>query len=178
MRGPLLSGAVGSAVTLQRLYEILEPRQPAVVLSALWLAEALARKLPLIVVIEPDKVRAARRLLKRQTGAGRPLLMMAAEHLPLTPQSIGAIVVEGLIDIEDDGDGAIFLAGLLPALRTDGVVVSLDATKQPAVEGRLGNLFLAAALTGIVQERPREGALLTIGRAPPPLVVAARVQAP
>ncbi len=35
-------------------------------------------------------------------------------------------------------------------------------------------MFLAAALTEIVQERPRDGVVLTVGAAPPTEVVAAR----
>jgi len=54
------------------------------------------------------------------------------------------------------------------------VLLALDATKSAAVEARLAGLFLAAALTGIAQERPREGALLTIGGPGPPGVLESR----
>jgi hypothetical protein len=56
-------------------------------------------------------------------------------------------------------------------------VVSLDATKSPALEARVSEIFLAASLAHITQIRPREGALLTTGTAPHAAVAAARVRA-
>ncbi|HEX7596814.1 MAG TPA: hypothetical protein VF518_01295, partial [Polyangia bacterium] len=52
------------------------------------------------------------------------------------------------------------------------------ATKHQETEARLAGLFLAAALTGITQVRPREGALLTMGSAPSATVVAVRTAWP
>jgi hypothetical protein len=74
----------------------------------------------------------------------------------------------------EDADARAFLAALVPVLRPAGLVVSLDATKDPSMEARLAGTFLAAALTEISQERPREGALLTIGRGWAPAAAAAR----
>jgi hypothetical protein len=50
----------------------------------------------------------------------------------------------------------------------------VDATSSPAAAARVSNAFLSVALTEIVQEWPREGALLTIGAAPPAAVIEAR----
>jgi hypothetical protein len=90
--------------------------------------------------------------------------------------TVGAILVENLMDVEDQTAAEDLLIGLLPALRPDGVVASLDATKHQETEARLAALFLAAALTGIAQVRPREGALLTIGSAPAQEVTAVRAE--
>jgi hypothetical protein len=104
-----------------------------------------------------------------------PLLVVSAgEDVPLRRGAVGAILIENLMDVEDQAAAEDLLVGLLPALRPNGVVISLDATKHQETEARLAALFLAAALTGITQVRPREGALLTIGSAPPPAVIAVR----
>ena len=175
MRGPLFSGALGSAATLARVCALLHGRQPMVVLSALWLAEALAANLPVLALVEEDKRPAALRAVKRASRSASSLLVVSAgEDVPLRPGVVGAILIENLMDIEDRAAAEDLLVGLLPALRPDGVVVSLDATKHQKTEARLAALFLAAALTNITQARPREGALLTIGSAPPEMVTTLR----
>jgi hypothetical protein len=177
MRGPLLSGPLGSSVTLERVWQLVKPRPPAVVLSALWLARALSSRGPVTALVEGEKRRAARRDVRRAVKAGQPLLVATAgEALPMGPGQAGCILLENLSAIEDDGQAADFLASLAPALREGGMVVALDATKSPAVEARLAGLFLGAALGTVSQERPREGALLTVGRPGPAPVVAARAQ--
>ena len=143
MRGPLLSGPLGSAATLDRVCRLLQEHQPVVVLSALWLAETLAGSFPVLALVEEDKRSAALRAVRRASRSANRLLVVSAG--------------------ED-----------VPALRPDGVVASLDATKHQETEARLAALFLAAALTGISQVRPREGALLTIGSAPAQAVTAVR----
>jgi len=160
---------------LERVCGIARERTPAVVLSALWLAERLATQLPVTALIEGDKRRGARRAVRRASRDGQRLMVVAAgEQLPVAGQGAGCIVIENLSEIEDDAEAAGFLVRLAPALRPDGVLLALDATKSPAVEARLAGLFLAAALTGIAQERPREGALLTIGGPGPPGVLESR----
>jgi predicted O-methyltransferase YrrM len=161
---------------LERVCAIARDRKPALVLSALWLAERLATQLPVTVLIEPDKRRGARRAVKRALRARQPLMVVSAgEELPLVGQAAGCILVENLAEIEDDAEAGLFLARLAPALRPDGVLLALDAIKTPALEARVASLFLAAALTGIAQERPREGAVLTIGGAAAAPVLAARL---
>ncbi len=179
MRSPLLSGAVGSAATLTRLCEVVRPRGPVVVLSALWLAEALSSELPVTAVVESDQRRAAKRAAKRAAAEKRRLAIVAAgESLPLGAGAAGAVVIENLAEIEDDAEAAQFLAGLTLGLRPGGLLIALEATRSSEVEARLAGLFLASALVDLVQERPREGAVLTIGAAPAPVVVAARLGTP
>jgi hypothetical protein len=95
--------------------------------------------------------------------------------VPLGKGTVGAVLVDSLVDIEEESAAADLLLGLLPALKPDGIVISLDATKSPALEARVAEIFLAASLTRITQIRPRDGALLTTGHAPHPAVVAARM---
>ncbi len=141
-------------------------------LSSLWLAAALAEEIPVIALVERDRAVAAARARGKARKAGQQLWpLVAAEDLCLRPGSAGALVIEALTDIEDAA--ADYLIGLMPALRADGSVVSLDATKDPATEARIAGIFLAAALTGITQERPKEGALITVGQLPPAVVLAA-----
>jgi hypothetical protein len=173
MRGPWLSGAVGSAATLERLAQIVKARPPAVVLSALWLAEALASQAPVLALVEPERAKTARRAAKKAIQDGRPLLtVLAGEQVPMRPGVVGTLVVEGLLDV-DEAEAPGFVAGLAGALRPDGVLVALDGTKDPRLEARLAGTFLATGLQGLAQERPREGAVLTVGRAPPEGVLAA-----
>jgi hypothetical protein len=173
MRGPLLAGPIGSSAMLERVCLIARERAPAVVLSALWLAERLATQLPVAVLIEPDKRRGARRAVKRAVKEGHRLMVVAAgEQLPVGAERAGCILIENLSEITDDREAAVFLARLAPALRPDGLVLALDATKNPIIEARLAGLFLAAALNNIAQQHPREGALLTIGARPDPAVLA------
>ena len=160
---------------LERVCGIARERAPALVLSALWLAERLATQLPVTVLIEPDKRRGARRAVRRASRDGQRLMVVAAtEELPVVGQGAGCVVIENMSEIESDAEAAAFLVRLAPVLRPGGVLLALDATKNPAVEARLAGLFLAAALTGIAQEHPREGALLTIGSPAPAAVLAAR----
>lgn len=167
MRGPLLSGPLGSTATLERIFHLVRERAPTLVLSALWLAEALTVAIPVVALVEPDKHRSARRLVKRLAqGPISSLVVVAGEDLPVRPGTVGAIVVERIDDIENDEDAVDFLAGLLRMLRPQGLVIALDATKSPIVEARIAGLFLAAPLVGITQERPREGAVLTVGKLP------------
>jgi hypothetical protein len=176
MRGSLLAGPLGHRTTLERVAELARERPPVVVLSALWLAEALASSMPVAALIESDVVRGARRALRRARDGGQHLLVAAAgEELPVRAGAAGTLLLEGLGDIEQPGEAAEFLARLARHLRPDGQVVALEATKSPAVEARLAALFLSAALTGIVQERPREGAVLTIAAVPSAAVLAARL---
>jgi hypothetical protein len=179
MRGPLLSGALGSTVTLDRVCGLVHGRQPIVVLSALWLAETLATRFPVLALVEEDKRSAALRAAKRANKSANPLLFVSAgEELPLGRGTVGAVLIENLMDVEDQGAAEELLVGLLPALRSDGVVISLDATKHQETEARLAALFLAAALTNIMQIRPREGAVLTVASAPPLTVTAVRTTWP
>jgi hypothetical protein len=178
MRGPLLSGALGSPATLARVCGLVREHSPVVVLSTLWLAETLAPEMPILALVEEDKRGAALRAHKRARKLGLPLgIVMAASDLPLLSGSVGAVLVDSLVDIEDPTAAADLLLAVLPTLRQDGIVVSLDATKNPELESRVSAMFLAASLTQISQIRPRDGALVTVARAPHAAVAAARSRA-
>jgi hypothetical protein len=173
MRGPLLSGAIGSPAALTRLAQILRARPPTVVLSSLWLASALAAELPVLVLVEGELRKAARRAGRKAAEAGRRFgAVLAGEALPVGEGQVGSLVVEDLLEV-DEGDAAPYLMSLTASLRPDGVLLALDRTKDPAAEARVAGAFLAAGLVRIAQERPREGALLTVGQAPHPVVRAA-----
>ena len=94
MRGPLLSGLLGSAATLERVCRLLQGHQPTVVLSALWLAEALASSFPVLALVEEEKRSAALRAVRRARKSAYPLLVVsAAEDVPLGRGAVGAILV-------------------------------------------------------------------------------------
>jgi len=178
MRGPLLQGALGSPATLDRVCRLVRGHEPVVVLSALWLAEALASEMAVLALVEEEKRRAAARALRRARKHGLPLaIVVAASEVPLGRASVGAILVDNLVDIEEEAAAHELLVGLLPVLRPGGLVLSLDATKNPALEARASKSFLAASLVCITQIRPREGALLTLANTPHPAVSAARALA-
>jgi hypothetical protein len=187
MRGPLLSpllspltsGAIGSAASLRRLVDRLRPFTPVVVVRSLWLAAALARELPVLGLLPPaDRAAAVRSLRRsrRKPRAGAPAggalaLGLASAPLPLAPGAAGALVLEDLAATSEQA--AAEIARLLPLLRPGGLLVSADRTRDPALEADLAGAFLALGLTHITQDRPRDGALLTSGRAPHPAVAAA-----
>jgi len=178
MRGPLLSGTLGSQATLARVCGLVREHSPVVVLSTLWLAETLATEMPILALVEEDKRASALRTQKRARKSGVPLsIVMAASDLPLRPGSVGAVLVDSLVDIEEPAAATDLLLGVLPTLKSDGIVVSLDATKNPDLEARVSGIFLAASLSQITQMRPRDGALLTVARAPHAAVTAARLRA-
>jgi hypothetical protein len=177
MRGPLLSGALGSPATLGRALQLVREHPPVVVLSALWLAETLSSEIPVLALIEEDKRGAAGRALRRAHKQGLPLsVVVAAADVPLAKTAVGAVLVDSLVDIEEHSAAIELLAGLCPLLKADGLVLSLDATKSPTLEARVAEIFLAASLTQVKQMRPRDGALLTTGVVPDPAVVAARLR--
>jgi hypothetical protein len=177
MRGPLLSGALGSPATLGRVCNLVRPHSPVVVLSALWLAETLASEFEVLAMVEAEKRGAASRALRRARKLGHPLsIVIAAAEVPLADGSVGAVLVDSLVDIEEEPAARDLIVALLPVLKPDGIVVSLDATKSPSLEARVAEIFLAASLAHITQIRPREGALLTTGDAPHAAVTAARIR--
>jgi predicted O-methyltransferase YrrM len=152
-------------------------RGPVVVLSALWLAETLAAEFPVLALVEEDKRSAAVRALRRAHKLSHPLsIVVAGAEVPLVQGSVGVVLVDSLVDIEDQAAASDLLVGLLPALKPGGLLISLDATKNPALEARVSEMFLAASLTRIAQERPREGALMTTATVPSPVVIEARAR--
>jgi hypothetical protein len=124
------------------------------------------------VVLACARQRDSRRAAKRARAGGQGLhVLTCGDSLPFRPGTVGALLVEGLSKIQDTAKAGAWLADLAHAVRPGGLVLALDATDLPAVEARLTGLFLAARLAGISQERPREGALLTMAQCPDPRVV-------
>jgi hypothetical protein len=163
---------------LDRTTELIHRHQPVVVLSALWLAETLATEMPVLALVEPEKQTAAVRAMKRARKRSLPLtIVVAGADVPLGERCIGSILLENLIEIEETGAAADLLVRLLPSFLPDALVISLDATKTPALEARVAEIFLAAGLTQIRQIRPRDGALLTYALAPRAEVTQARMAA-
>ena len=152
----------------------LEAGGPVVIIGPLWLGEALSTKVPVALLIEPEERRRARRVARRAATAGRNLtIIVAGVDLPLGAGSVGTLVVDGAATLDADAV-ARWMAVLIPTLRPGGRLIAADVTANPAVEARLAGLFLSAALIEIVQERPRDGVLLTVGVAPARSLVAAR----
>lgn len=144
-------------------------------LSALWLAERLAGEFPVAVLIESDKRRGARSVVRRATKSGHSLLVVAAdEELPVKEGGAGCVVLENLTAIEEDEAAIAYLARTALALRPGGMLMALDSAKDLKTEERVSGLLLAAGYTGLAQERPRDGALLSAGHAPPRAALVAR----
>jgi hypothetical protein len=174
VRGPLLSGPLGTVAVLDRLLTHLRGRGPTVVIGPLWLGETLAEELPVMLLFEPEDRARARRIVRRATtGKVRLGAVMAGVELPLGRGTAGALVIESASALEESA-AADWMSALVPALQPDGLLIAVDVTDDPAVEARLGGLFLASALTHVAQDRPRDGVVLTIGRAPSAAMVRAR----
>jgi SAM-dependent methyltransferase len=174
MRGPLLSGALGSATSLEALLRWAKKDQPAVVLGPLWLGEALAEALPILLLVATDDRSAVKRARRRAQRAGRTLeIAIGGGELPLAPSSVATIVAENVAGL-DAAAAASWIASLSACLRPGGRLVAADATGSASAMARVSGTFLAAALVGITQELPRDGALLTVGEAPDARVQAAR----
>lgn len=174
LRGPLLSGPLGATAVLEALLARLRGVGPVAVIGPLWLGEALAAEVPVLALFEPEQRPRARRIARRATTAGLRLgVVMAGGEVPLGKSSVGALVVEDASALEPR-DAQDWMAALVPVLRAGGRLVAADVTEDPGVEARLAGLFLASALVGIAQDRPRSGVVLTSGRAPSEALVRAR----
>lgn len=174
MRGPLLSGPLGSAASLDAIARWIAGQSPVVVLGPVWLAETLAAVTPVLFLDEPDDRRVLVRARRRAVKASRPLsLGMAGAEVPLRPGSLGALVVENVAGLSTE-DAARWVAALVPCLRPGGRLVAVDATGSPGAAARVAGVFLSGALIGLTQEWPRDGVVLTVGAAPAAAVVAAR----
>jgi hypothetical protein len=174
MRGPLLSGPLGSTATIAALGRWTAGVGHVVVLGPVWLAETLAASTPVLYLDEPDDRRVLVRARRRAVKAARPLLVgIAGADVPLGRASVGALVVENMAGLPAE-EAARWVEALVPSLRPGGRLVALDATSSPAAAARVSGVFLSAALVEIVQEWPRDGVVITAGTAPSPVVAAAR----
>ena len=119
-------------------------------------------------------MRARRRAHKQNRALD---VALAGAELPLGRSVLPALVVENVGGLQPD-EAARWLAALVPCLRPGGRLIAADATSSTTAAARVAGAFLSAALTEIVQEWPRDGALLTIGVAPTSSVIEARFEAP
>ena len=174
VKGPLLSGALGSAPTLAAVLRWTEGRAPVVVIGPPWLGDAVASTSPALVLVEPDVRPVALRARRRAHKQSRPLAVaLAGAELPLARAALSALVVENVGGLQDQ-EATRWLAALVPCLRPGGRLIAADATSSTGAAARVAGAFLSAALTEIVQEWPRDGALLTISIAPTSSIIDAR----
>jgi hypothetical protein len=178
MRGPLLSGPLGSATSLAAIARWLDGAGPVVVLGPVWLAETLAARAPVLFLDEPDDRRVLVRARRRADKAARPLTIgLAGAEVPLARASLGALVVENVAGLAAE-EAARWVEALVPCLRPGGRLVAVDATSSPTAASRVAGVFLSAALIELAQEQPRDGVVLTVGAAPAAVVVDARFGVP
>jgi hypothetical protein len=185
MRGPLLSGPLGSQPTLEALLRWTQPpstdgppRSPVVVLGPPWLGAAMARGGRTFLLVERELRPQALRAHRRAKKESQPLdVALAAAELPFGRGTLSALVVENVAGLPP-AEGERWSGALMPLLRPGGRLIAADATSSDAAAARVAGAFLAAALLDIVQEWPREGAVLTIGIAPAASVTAARFDFP
>jgi hypothetical protein len=177
VKGPLLSGALGSAPTLAAVLRWTEGRAPVVVLGPPWLGDAIATTGRALVLVEAESRPIALRARRRASKQNRALdVALAGADLPLGRSVLPALVVENVGGLQPD-EATRWLGALVPCLRPGGRLIAADATSSTAAAARVAGAFLSAALTEIVQEWPRDGALLTIGVAPTSSVIDARFEA-
>jgi len=174
VKGPLLSGALGSAPTLAAVLRWTQGRAPIVVIGPPWLGDAIATTGRALVLVEsevrPVALRARRRAHKQQRALD---VALAGAELPLGRGALSALVVENVGGLQDE-DAKRWLGSLVPCLRPGGRLIAVDATSSTATAARVAGAFLTAALTDIVQEWPRDGALLSVGVAPTSSIIKAR----
>jgi hypothetical protein len=144
------------------------------VIGPLWMAAVLSAEVPLLLLTEPEERERARRAVRHARATGHHLIVaLAGVELPLGAGAVDTLLIESASTLDAEALTR-WLATLVPTLRPGGRLIAIDATGNPAVEARLAGQFLGAALTEIVQERPREGVVLTVGLAPAAAVIAAR----
>jgi hypothetical protein len=192
MRGPLLSGPLGSQPTLEALLRLTQipgtevltsaakgtDGAPVVVLGPPWLGAAMARGGRTLLLVERELRPQALRVHRRARKESQPLdVALAAAELPFGRGTLSALVVENVAGLPP-AEGERWIAALMPLLRPGGRLIAADATSSDAAAARVAGSFLAAALLQIVQEWPREGAVLTVGVAPAAAITAARFDLP
>ncbi len=171
VKGPLLSGALGSAPTLAAVLRWTEGRAPVVVIGPPWLGDAIATTGRALVLVEPETRPIAVRARRRAHKQNRALdVALAGAELPLGRPVFPRWWSRTSAACRTTRPPR-WLAALVPCLRPGGRLIAADATSSTAAAARVAGAFLSAALTEIVQEWPRDGALLTIGVAPTSSVI-------
>jgi hypothetical protein len=174
MRGPLLSGPIGSTATLSAIARWIDGCAPVVVLGPPWLGQQAARASSVLMLVDAAARPIALRGLRRARKENRPLdVALAAAELPIRRGALPAVIVENVAGLPAE-DASRWLGALVPCLRPGGRLIAADATSSTAAAARVAGAFLSAALGSIVQEWPREGAVLTIGVAPAAEIISAR----
>jgi hypothetical protein len=174
MRGPLLSGPLGSAASIAALERWTSGVGPIVVLGPVWLAETLAGTTPVLLLDEPDDRRVLVRARRRAVKAAKPLtIAVAGAELPLRSGALGALVIENAAGLSAE-EAARWVDALVPCLRPGGRLLAVDATSSPDAAARVAGVFLSAALVELTQEWPRDGVVITAGLAPSAAIVGAR----
>src|SRR5258707_13934950 len=123
MRGPILSGPLGSPACLDAIVRWVGefPPSPPVVLSGpLWLGETLSEALPVVMLVEGEDRPGVKRTRRRAGRAGRRFeVALAGADLPLRPRSLAALIVENVAGLEAAAAGA-WLHALTPLLQPGG----------------------------------------------------------
>jgi hypothetical protein len=149
-----------------------------VVLGPAWLGSAMARAGRTLLLVERDARPQALRAHRRARKEKQPLdVALAAAELPFRRGSLSSLLVENVAGLPAE-EAERWIASLAPLVRPGGRLIAADATSSDDAAARVAGTFLGAALVEIVQEWPREGALLTVGLAPAPAVTAARFNLP
>ena len=103
VKGPLLSGALGSAPTLAAVLRWTEGRAPVVVIGPPWLGDAIATTGRALVLVESETRPIAVRTRRRAHKQNRALdVALAGAELPLARASLPALVVENVGGLQDD----------------------------------------------------------------------------
>jgi hypothetical protein len=174
MRGPFLSGALGSAASLDAILRWAKGADPVVVLGPLWLGVTLAAELRVVMLVATDDRAAVKRARRRAHKAGRAFeIAIGGAEVPVRPRSVGAMIVENVAGL-DAAAARLWIEALVPGLRPGGRLIAADATGDVAAMARVSGTFLSAALVGLTQELPRDGVVLTVGQAPDARVMSAR----
>jgi hypothetical protein len=174
MRGPLLSGPLGSAASITALERWTIGVGPVVVLGPVWLAETLAASATVLFLDEPDDRRVLVRARKRAVKASKPLtIAVAGAEVPLRPGTLGALVIENAAGLSAEEAGR-WVGALVPCLKPGGRLIAVDATTSPDAAARVAGVFLSATLVELTQEWPREGVVITAGLAPTAAIIEAR----
>jgi hypothetical protein len=176
MRGPFLSGALGTTASLAAILRWAKgaSSDPVVVLGPLWLGVTLSAELRVVMLVATDDHAVVKRARRRAHKAGRSFeIAVGGADVPLRPRSVGAMIVENASGL-DAAAAARWIEALVPSLRPGGRLIAADATGDVAAMARVSGTFLSSALVGLTQEMPRDGVVLTVAHAPDARIMAAR----
>ena len=149
VKGPLLSGALGSAPTLAAVLRWTDGRAPVVVIGPPWLGDAVATTAAALVLVEPDVApgRAARAPARRTSRAARSTSRSPARSCRSRRAALSALVVENVGGLQDQ-EATRWLAALVPCLRPGGRLIAADATSSTAAAARVAGAFLVGGADG------------------------------